>query len=183
METNSTLQFAEGRLLRVLITCVTLVLLTGCDRSIDQPDCGSTIQPQDYGRFIVDGSDGLARHISGTVWYRCAAGQSFRGKKCLGESLALTRSEADAYVREFSEKSGEIWRLPTRDEFEQITENSCDNPAANPNVFPGLAVVNYWTADSSWHGDRFGCSIYMYKGSTYCRQASQIEQPILMVKD
>ena len=135
METNSTLQFAEGRLLRVLITCLTLVLLTGCDRNIDQPDCGSTIQPQDYGRFIVDGSDGLARHISGTVWYRCAAGQSFRGKKCLGESLALTRSEADAYVREFSEKSGETWRLPTKDEFEQITESSCDNPAANPNVF------------------------------------------------
>jgi hypothetical protein len=86
-------------------------LITGCDRNIDQPDCGSTIQPQDYGRFIVDGSEGLARHISGTVWYRCAAGQSFRGKKCLGESLALTRSEADAYVREFSEKSGETWRF------------------------------------------------------------------------
>ena len=182
METNSTLQFAEGRFLRVLITCLTLVLFTGCDRNIDQPDCGSTIQPQDYGRFIVDGSDGLARHISGTVWYRCAAGQSFRGKKCLGESLALTRSEADAYVGEFSEKSGEAWRLPPQTSLNKSPKVRVTTGRKSQRL-PGLAVVNYWTADSSWHGDRFGCSIYMYKGSTYCRQASQIEQPILLVKD
>lgn len=169
--------------MRLLVILAILVIATGCDRKIDQVDCGDAIGPQDYGKFVVNTEQGLAQHISGTVWYRCAAGQSFRGKKCLGDSLAVTRKEADLYAQEFSEKSGEKWRLPTKIEFKQIIEDSCDNPAVNPNVFPGLEVLNYWVSNSSWHGDRFGCSIYMYQGAYYCRQAAAISQPILLVKD
>ncbi len=169
--------------MRILITCMTLLLLVGCDRSRELPDCVNVKSPKDYGKFIVNPTTGLAQHVSGSVWYRCMAGQSFRGKKCLGEPLELTKIEAESYLRDFSNKSGEKWRLPTQDEFEEILETTCDSPPLNPNVFPGVAVKNFWLSDSSWHGDRFGCSIFLFQGSTSCRQAAQLQQPILMVRD
>jgi len=169
--------------MRILITCMTLLLLVGCDRSRELPDCVNVKSPKDYGKFIVNPTTGLAQHVSGSVWYRCMAGQSFRGKKCLGDPLELTKIEAESYLRDFSNKSGETWRLPTQDEFEEILETTCDSPPLNPNVFPGVAVKNFWLSDSSWHGDRFGCSIFLFQGSTSCRQAAQLQQPILMVRD
>jgi hypothetical protein len=169
--------------MRILITWMTLLLLVGCDRSRELPDCVNVKSPKDYGKFIVNPTTGLAQHVSGSVWYRCMAGQSFRGKKCLGDPLELTKIEAESYLRDFSNKSGETWRLPTQDEFEEILETTCDSPPLNPNVFPGVAVKNFWLSDSSWHGDRFGCSIFLFQGSTSCRQAAQLQQPILMVRD
>ena len=167
---------------RVFLLLIALIL-AGCDRKIGQPYCGDVTSPQDYGNFVVDAEQGLAQHISGSVWYRCAAGQSFRGKKCIGESVRVTRAQADNYIREFSEKSGQIWRLPKRKEFESIIEENCDNPALNPNVFPGLEVNNYWLQEDSWHGNRFACSIYVFQGSSFCRQPSDINLPILLIKE
>lgn len=169
--------------MRILVAFIALILLSGCDRSRERPDCVNVKSPKDYGKFIVNPTTGLAQHVSGSVWYRCMAGQSFRGKKCLGETLELTRSEADSYLRDFSHKSGEVWRLPTKGEFQEILETTCDNPPLNPNVFPNIAVENFWLEDSSWHGERFGCSIFLFQGSTSCRQAAQLRQPILMVRD
>ena len=162
---------------------IALVLIMGCDRNIDKPDCSKIFSPQDYGKFIVNGTTGIAQHASGDVWYRCKAGQSFRGKKCLGDALKLTRREADSYLRDFSEKSGETWRLPTKSEFKKILESSCDSPNVNPNVFPGLTTDNYWLQDSSWHGSRFGCSIFLYQGSTSCRQPADLHQYVLIMRD
>ena len=169
--------------MRILVACITLLLLTGCERSRELPDCVDVKSPKDYGKFIVNPTTGFAQHVSGSVWYRCMAGQSFRGKKCLGDPLELTKSEAESYLRDFSYKSGENWRLPSKDEFEEILETTCDSPPLNPNVFPGVAVKNFWLNDSSWHGERFGCSIFLFQGSTSCRQAAQLQQPILMVRD
>ena len=162
---------------------VIALVLAGCDREIGRPYCGDVTSPQDYGKFVVDGEKGIAQHISGTVWYRCAAGQSFRGKKCIGEPVRVTRAQADGYIREFSEKSGQRWRLPKRKEFESILEENCDNPALNPNVFPNVEVNNYWLQEDSWHGSRFACSVYILQGSSFCRQPSNINLPILLIKD
>lgn len=169
--------------MRILILICAALMLTGCERNVDKIDCVDAFSPTEYGKFIVDPSLGIATHSSGDVWYRCQAGQSFRGKKCLGEPLKLTRQEADSYLRDFSDKSGERWRLPTQSEFKRIIESSCDNPPVNPNVFPGLTVDNYWLQDSSWHGANFGCSIFLFQGWTSCRQPAQVHQPIMMVRD
>ena len=104
-------------------------------------------------------------------------------QKCIGDSVRVTRAAADDYIREFSEKSGEQWRLPTKEEFESIVEEHCDNPALNPNVFPNIEVNNYWLQEDSWHGSRFACSIYILQGSSFCRQPSDINLPILLIKE
>lgn len=170
--------------MRILVACITLLLLTSCDRSTELPDCVDAKSPKDYGKFIVNPTTGLAQHVSGSVWYRCMAGQSFRGKKCLGQPLELTKAEADSYLRDFSHKTGERWRLPTKNEFEEILETSCDNPPLNPNVFPSVEVKNFWLNDKPWlQNARFACAIFLFQGSTSCRQAIQLQQPILMVRD
>ena len=170
--------------MRILIAVMIFLVLTGCDRSRELPDCKDVKSPKDYGNFLVDPTAGLAQHVSGSIWYRCMAGQSFRGKKCLGEPLELSLSEAESYLRDFSRKSGEKWRLPTKDEFEEILETTCDSPPLNPNVFPAVAVKNFWLIDRPWlENARFGCSIFLFQGSTSCRQAVQLHQPILMVRD
>jgi hypothetical protein len=168
----------------MLIAIVTILLVSGCERSRELPDCIDVKSTKDYGKFIVNPTTGLAQHVSGTVWYRCMAGQSFRGKKCLGKPLELTRIEAESYLRDFANKSGERWRLPTQDEFEAIFEGTCDNPPLNPNVFPDIAVKNYWLGDKPWlQNARFACSVYLFQGSTSCRQSIQLRQPVLMVRD
>ena len=170
--------------MRVLIACIALIVLAGCDRSRELPDCVDVKSPKDYGKFIVNPTAGLAQHVSGSVWYRCMAGQSFRGKKCLGEPLELTKIEAESYLRDFSQKSGENWRLPSQNEFEEILETTCDSPPLNPNVFPGVMVKNFWLNDKPWlQNARFACSIFLFQGSTSCRQAVELKQPILMVRD
>ena len=96
--------------MRILIAIMALLALTGCDRSRELPDCRDVQSPKDYGKFLVNPTTGLAQHVSGTIWYRCMAGQSFRGKKCLGEPLELSLSEAKSYLRDFHEsleKSGD----------------------------------------------------------------------------
>ena len=101
----------------------------------------------------------------------------------LFRSLKLSWDEAMAYAREVAEKTGEPWRLPEKDEIPDILENDCINPAANPFVFPGLEVANFWTASKGLHQDKFRCSIYTYQGRVFCRQARDIPQPFLLVKD
>ncbi|CAI8410322.1 MAG: DUF1566 domain-containing protein [Litorivicinaceae bacterium] len=170
--------------MRILVACITLLLLTSCDRSTELPDCVDAKSPKDYGKFIVNPTTGLAQHVSGSVWYRCMAGQSFRGKKCLGQPLELTKAEADSYLRDFSHKTGERWRLPTKNEFKEILETSCDNPPLNPNVFPMIEVKNFWLSDKPWlQNASFACAIFLFQGSISCRQAIQLQQPILMVRD
>jgi hypothetical protein len=158
------------------------LVLAGCDRNIDLPDCTTQFDPTDYGKYLVDTNQGLATDAQGNVWYRCKAGQTFRGKRCLGDPVYLTRTEADSFARDFSEKVGMPFRLPTKSEVKSIIESSCDSPAVNPNVFPGLSTENYWLQESSWHGERFGCSVYMYQGSVSCRQSADIPQPVLLIQ-
>ena len=160
-----------------------ILIFSGCERKIELPNCVDTFSPKDYGRFLVNTTKGLAQHVSGSVWYRCVAGQTFRGRKCLGDPIRMTRLEAENYVQEFSEKTGETWRLPSSDEFKKLIETSCQSPAVNPNVFPNLPVDNFWTSDKSWHGDKFGCSVFSYRGSSSCRQASAIKLSVLLMKN
>ena len=88
-----------------------------------------------------------------------------------------------AYAEEVREKTGEPWRLPEKDEISDFLESDCINPAVNPYVFPDLEVANFWTASKGLHQDKFRCSIYSYQGRVFCRQARDIPQPFLLVKD
>lgn len=173
-----------SRAMRVLLPgAIALSLLAGCNDQRNQPECGdvykSRIDENDFEVF----EGGMALHRpTGLIVTQCAVGQRMSNFRCRGASLKLSWDEAMAYAREVAEKTGEPWRLPEKDEIPDILENDCINPAANPFVFPGLEVANFWTASKGLHQDQFRCSIYTYQGRVFCRQARNIPQPFLLVK-
>ena len=170
--------------MRIVIACIALIVLAGCDpvpRVARLRRCKIT----EGLRKIYRQSDHRTRPAYvGLRLVSVYGGTIIQGKKCLGEPLELTKVEAESYLRDFSQKTGEEWRLPTQDEFDEILETSCDNPPLNPNVFPSIAVKNFWLSDKPWlQNARFACAIFLFQGSTSCRQAVELHQPILMVRD
>ena len=170
---------------RVLVSSlVLLAMLAGCSDQRNQPECGdiykSRIDEHDFDVF----EGGMALHRpTGLTVTQCAVGQRMSNYRCRGDSLKLSWDEAMAYAAEVAEKTGEPWRLPEKDEIPDILESACINPAANPFVFPDLEVANFWTASKGLHQDKFRCSIYTYQGRVFCRQARDIPQPFLLVKE
>ncbi|MDB4077617.1 DUF1566 domain-containing protein [Porticoccaceae bacterium] len=160
-----------------------LLLLASCDGYRVAEKCSDYIPRGDKGKFVTD-TTGIAKDIeTGTTWYRCAAGMRFSNFRCKGDTLNLSWDDATEYAKEFSEKSGVEWRLPTNDEMKSIIEPSCISPAVNENVFPSTATNNHWTSTDSWHQNIFKCSVNTFSGSLTCRQARMLEQPFLLVQD
>lgn len=173
-----------GRALFATVTGLSvLLLLSSCNDYQTEENCADAIPRGDKGRFEVTNA-GLARDtVTGTIWYRCSAGQRYSNFRCKGDILFLTWDQAIEYAEEFSQKSGVVWRLPTDDEMISVTESACVNPAINLNVFPEVSVDNHWTSSKGLHQDVFRCAVNTYSGRMSCRQARKIAQPFLLVRD
>ena len=158
-----------------------LVLLAGCQRYENTPQCAEVTSAGYTGYFEVS-DDGLARdRVTGTRWYRCNAGERFQDGQCVGKSVNLPLAEAFAYAEEFSRASGRQWRLPTQDEMETLRLDHCVNPSINPNVFPSVQVSNYWTSTKSTRNAVLGCTTYTYDGNNFCGERKDVERPFLLV--
>ena len=160
------------------------ITLAGCTDNRNDTKCSelytSRLDAHDFEH--LDG--GITRHkSSGLVFTRCAVGQRLINFNCVGSSVKLNWDDAQSYVREIAEKSGERWRVPTRTEMLEIFESECINPAVNPYVFPNMEVANFWTSSQRMSPDAFRCSVYSYQGSVSCRQSRKVEQVFLMVRD
>jgi hypothetical protein len=169
-------------LLPITLTAACLsVMLSGCDQVKATPSCQEYFSAADLtGYQLIDG--GLALHLdSGTVWYRCAAGQRYRDGECLGEALMLSFADAGEYMTDFSEQSSYKWRLPSNEEFRSITTNRCLNPAVNTNVFAQLPIENYWLDDGTNTTSGRKCVGYSYQGRIACRESQDALHRFMLV--
>lgn len=166
-----------------MITFACVVAINGCDLRARPPSCDDYFEPRDRSGFLTDERGIARRKDSKILWYRCPAGKSFISRRCEGSGLRLSWNDAMAYAEEFSVKSGKPWRLPTNNEMKSIQEKACVSPSVNPIVFPDTEVDNYWTSSSSWHHNSLGCSLYLYQGDLFCRQARTTELPFFLVLD
>tara|TARA_B100000965_G_C19406089_1_gene675487 strand:- start:271 stop:813 length:543 start_codon:yes stop_codon:yes gene_type:complete len=168
---------------RSLVSFACVAAITGCDLRAIPPSCNDYFGPRDRSGFLTD-ERGIARKKDSKIlWYRCPAGKSFISRRCEGSGLRLNWKDAMAYAEEFAVKSGKPWRLPTNNEMKSIQEKDCVSPSVNPTVFPDAEVENYWTSSSSWHHNSLGCSLYLYHGDLFCRQARTTELPFFLVLD
>ncbi|MDG2460321.1 MAG: DUF1566 domain-containing protein [Luminiphilus sp.] len=178
------MKWSRNQGLMVALALAGSVLLAGCSDQRNMPECGDVFDSrlEKSGYEVLD--DGIALHRdTGLKITQCAVGQRMSNFRCRGESLKLTWDEAMAYATEVAEKTGEPWRLPEKGEMPDLLESECINPAANPYIFPDLEVANFWTGSKGLHQDRFRCSVYTYQGRVFCRQARNIPQPFLLVKE
>ncbi len=162
---------------------VSAILVSSCDLRATPPSCNDYFEIGDRSDFLTD-ERGIARKKNSRIlWYRCPAGKAFTSRRCEGPGIRLGWHDAMAYAEEFALKSGKPWRIPTNKEMKSIQEAACINPSLNPNVFPDAEIDNYWTSSDSWHHKSLACSLYLFKGDLFCRQARTTELPFFLVLD
>lgn len=172
-----------NRGIAIVIVTALSVVMAACGRYRDKPACADAVAAGDWGAFQVrDGGLAIDRE-SGLTWYRCQAGEQFRGNQCQGDAQLLGLKEARAFVAEVSQASGKQWRLPTVDEMKTLRLDQCENPSVNPNVFPSVYSDSYWNDGGGSHGELLGCSTNTFNGNSFCREYVEHKRPFLMVLD
>ena len=117
-------------------TLAVAVMLSGCDFSRVSVSCTEHIEAGDMGRFEDRGNGIVFDPQTQLEWYRCAVGQRYTERGCVGAPVRLAWSEVDAYLDEIAEKSGDSWRVPTGGEFLALAESQCINPCSTPTLSP-----------------------------------------------
>lgn len=100
--------------------------------------------------FAADG-DGTALHKpTGLIWMRCALGQQWDGKTCIGTVSKLSWQQALQMAAEFNQAGGyaghQDWRLPNIKELDSIVETQCFFPAVNLDIFPATPSKRFWSS-------------------------------------
>jgi len=96
-------------------------------------------------RIVID--NGFKR--GGTMWMRCALGQTWDGKSCVGEPKLFAWQEVHQLAAKYNEeKFGGFnqWRVPFLPELMTLRETNCSGPAINTEVFAGAPAVFFWTS-------------------------------------
>lgn len=100
-------------------------------------------------RFTDNGDGTVTDTQSRLMWLRCALGQRWSGKSCLGQPALLSWQEALGRTGSLN-SSGQYffsdWRLPQLPELASIAERQCQNPRINLTLFPGTPPAAYWSA-------------------------------------
>ena len=162
-------------------TLVIAVMLAGCDFSRVTVSCTEHIEAGDMGRFEDRGNGIVFDPQTQLEWYRCAVGQRYTERGCMGMPERLAWSEVDAYLDEIAEKSGDSWRVPTGGEFLALAQDQCINPSLNPNVFPNSLIDNHWVMGEGVYAGE-PCMVYTYRVTRSCRLFSEDLRPFFMVK-
>jgi hypothetical protein len=116
-------------------------------------DAANNTTPND--RFTLN-SDGTAiDNQTGLMWNRCSVGQTWDGDSstCTGTAIMQNWAEALSAAENASDAGHTDWYLPNIKELASIVEQSCTDPAVNPNVFPNTPSENYWSSSPSAEED------------------------------
>ncbi|MEN1727750.1 MAG: DUF1566 domain-containing protein [Pseudomonadota bacterium] len=112
-------------------------------------------------------------------WAQCAMGQSWSRDLCEGQATSMTWEEANTAVDALNQ-NGELagytdWRLPSREDLENIVELCREAPAINENIFPNTPWAGFWTSsldteeeNHAWFvGFYYGLAFEYDRGSSY----------------
>lgn len=99
-------------------------------------------------RFVFNDNGTVTDTETKITWMRCAMGQKWNGKTCMGKAQEYSWQEAKDVVSELnSDTFGEpsLWRLPLVPELASIVERKCFEPRVNLTVFPTTPSKAFWT--------------------------------------
>ena len=120
---------------------------------------------------------------SGVEWLRCSVGQRWNGTECIGEIVRLNQEMATEAIQIAKEQLGGDWRLPTRDELENLVCHECNKPKIDKSFFPNTPIEPFWTGEQNEHSPRFFWSVNFFTGHTYGRFAPFQEIAVRLVRD
>ena len=120
---------------------------------------------------------------SGVEWLRCSVGQRWNGIECIGEVVRLNQEMAVQAIEIANTQLGGDWRLPTRNELENLVCNDCNTPKIDKSFFPNTPIEPFWTGERNEHSPRFFWSVNFFTGHTYGRFAPFQEIAVRLVRD
>lgn len=113
--------------------------------------------------------DVVINKVTGLKWARCSIGQTWSGQTCVGEVARLSVDDALDIAKQYNDKDGTFWRLPTRAELETLVCASCDRPKIDTDLFPGTSAEPYWTGESNNFVRLHNWSVNFFTGHSYGR--------------
>jgi hypothetical protein len=103
--------------------------------------------PTDRFTMLDDGA--VMDKQTGLTWMRCAIGQKWDGKTCVGEAKDYTWPDIGG-AKDQLNKTGYAghsdWRVPLIMELGSIVELQCYNPRVNVTVFPATPSDLFWSS-------------------------------------
>ena len=72
------------------------------------------------------------------LWLRCSVGQVWNAnnKECIGKPIKLKMEQINDVIRQANEQLGGEWRLPSREELENLVCMTCGKTKINRKFFP-----------------------------------------------
>jgi Protein of unknown function (DUF1566) len=145
----------------LLLIVPNLVLASSAARAV----CDASLTATSSASRFVIADDTVYNQTTRLTWMRCSYGQTARkGGGCDGEVQPMDWDRAMA----LRVPCDGCWRLPTKDELDSIVESTCKKPAIDEQVFPGTALMAYWSSTPSgpsyaWHVNfRWEISAWQY---------------------
>ena len=133
--------------------------------STAQAVCDANQAPRSSASHFVITDETVYDQTTRLTWMRCSYGQTWhKGGGCDGDVKPMNWDAAMA-LRVPGDNG---WRLPSKDELDTIVEWHCKKPAIDEEVFPGTALIAYWSSTPSgpsyaWHINfRWGISAWQY---------------------
>ena len=113
-----------------------------------QQQCnGGTSLPS--ARFKDNGDGTVTDMESKLMWMRCASGQRWLERRCVGAAESYAWADARRHAEKVSGDGAAFfndWRVPALRELATITDRACHNPRTNLAVFPDTPVAPFWSS-------------------------------------
>lgn len=113
------------------------------------PACDGRTASMAAERFRDNGDGTVTDLESKLMWMRCASGQQWQGRQCVGAAVAYGWAEAQRHALQVNHEGAAFfndWRLPALRELATITDRGCSDPRTNAVVFPGTPAAPFWSA-------------------------------------
>lgn len=125
-----------------------LIAATGVATAQTQQQCsGQSSLPA--ARFRDNGDGSVTDMESKLVWMRCASGQQWVERRCVGAATVHAWADAGRHADEAGIEGTAFfndWRVPSLRELATITDRACQNPRTNLAVFPDTPAAPFWSS-------------------------------------
>jgi hypothetical protein len=125
-----------------------LIAATGVATAQTQQQCsGQSSLPA--ARFKDNGDGTVTDMESKLMWMRCASGQRWLERRCVGAAAVHAWADAHRHADKVGSDGTAFyndWRVPTLRELATVTDRACQNPRTNLAVFPDTPAAPFWSS-------------------------------------
>lgn len=140
--------------------------------------CGLATTAQAGDRYTVSADGQEVRDTTTQLtWRRCAEGQRFDGKACLGKPMRLSYAGA----KKAADAAGSGWRVPTLQELVGLVDKKAKKPKIDAQAFPKAPNLSFW-ASRQGSDDDLGAWLVSFANGKVTGNVGQTKFPLRLVK-